>query len=191
MKRYSSQTVLRKMTEKNELKYYPLYHGMRSKKTSDEIKKEGFCSYSNPINERKNIVDALKYFKKEKLLTTEGKRGSVIREIVAEITHNLKKSRLNTWATTNKESACAWWAHTNPEHITLVLDAAGISAEEIDSYLRNRFGDECYSVKLKMTSLGSSPNFNTGLNCIPANLIELVEKCDECKFTGKEHKKKD
>jgi len=173
--------------------YYPTYHGMRSKRTPENIKKEGFCSYGTPIDEKKNIVDALKHFGKEKLLTTSREQGGKsyrVRSIVDEIMYKLGKHRLNTWATTSKEAPCSWWSHANPEHISLVLDAAGVNADEIEEYLKDKFGSNCYNVKLKITSLGTNPNFNTGLNCIPSSLIDLIEECEECKYTGKEHKKR-
>lgn len=170
---------------------YSLYHGMRSKRTPEDIKKEGFCSYGTPIDERINIIDALKHFGKEKLLTVKGGKGYRVRSIMDEVMRDLGKNRLNTWATTDKEAACEWWAHANPEHITLVLDAAGVEPEEIEKYLKEKFGSNCYNIKLKITSLGTNPNFNTGLNCIPPSLIKKIEECNECRYTGKAHKKKD
>ncbi len=174
-----------------EWKDFPLFHGMRSKKTPEQIKKEGFCSYGTPIDEKKNIVDALKHFGKEKLLTVKGGKGYRVRSLVNEVMYELGKNRLNTWATTSEEAPCAWWAQANPEHISLVLDAAGIKPKEVEKYLKDKFGSNCYNVKLKITSLGTNSNFNTGLNCIPPSLIDIIKECDECMYTGKEHKKKD
>ncbi len=45
-----------------------LFHGRRSKKSIEELKKEGFCAYVSPEDEAKLIIDALKHFGKEKLL---------------------------------------------------------------------------------------------------------------------------
>jgi hypothetical protein len=173
------------MQEEDKVPQYPLYHGMRSKKSADQIKREGFCAYGSPIDEKKNIVDALRYFGKEKLLTTEGRKGDRIRSTIREIQ---EPSRRVVWATTSQDAPCAWWAHANPEHTSLPLHQIDIEPEKIDKYLREKFGSNCYNVKLKMIARGQYPNFNTGINCIPPNLIDGIETCKECKFTGKEHK---
>lgn len=167
-----------------EAPYLQLYHGMRSKKSPEQIKKEGFCAYSTPIDEKKNIVDALRYFGKEKLPTTEGRKGDRVRGAIREIK---EPERRVVWATTNKDAPCAWWSRSNPEHISLTLSQIDIEPEKIDKYLREKFGNNCYNVKLKITSRGGSSNFNTGINCIPPNLIDKVEECKKCQFTGREH----
>lgn len=172
------------MQDEDDEQYYNLYHGMRSKKSVDQIKKEGFCAYSTPVDEKKNIIDALRYFGKEKLLTTKGGKGDRVRGAIREI---LEPERRLVWATTDKDIACAWWSHSNPEHVSLTLHQIDIEPEKIDKYLREKFGSNCYNVKLKMTSSEENPNFNTGINCIPPSFIVNVEKCKECKFTGKEH----
>jgi hypothetical protein len=171
--------------DKDNVPQYPLYHGMRSKKSADQIKREGFCAYGSFIDEKKNIVNALIYFGKEKLLTTEGRKGYRVRSAIREIRD---PQRRVVWTTTNKDAPCAWWSHSNPEHISLPLHQIDIDPEKIDKYLSEKFGHDCYNVKLKMTARGQYPNFNTGINCIPPNLIDSIEKCKECKFTGKEHK---
>ena len=168
-----------------ETQDYKLYHGIRSKKSPQQIKKEGFCAYGTPIDERKNIIDALKYFGKEKFLTTEGRKGDRVRGAIREIKD---PERRVVWATTSKDASCTWWSHSNPEHISLTLHQIDIEPEKIDKYLREKFGDNCYNIGLKMTSRVEHTNFNTGINCIPPNLINSVEKCEQCKFTGKEHK---
>ena len=168
-----------------EIQDFKLYHGIRSKQSPEQIKKEGFCAYGTVVDERKNIIDALKYFEKEKFLTTEGRKGDRVRSAIREIKD---PERRVVWATTNKDAACAWWSHSNPEHISLPLHQIDIEPEKIDKYLKEKFGNNCYNIKLKMTSRVESTNFNTGINCIPPNLIENVEKCEQCKFTGKEHK---
>jgi len=184
------------LTEKEiSEQYYPLFHGMRSKKTPEQIKKEGFCAYGSPIDEEKNIVDALKYFGKEKLLHSRKRKGALISLLINEVNPRYqdmpyRTNRRNVWASTNKESACEWWSHANPEHVSMALSYAGIEPEEIEKYIKEKFGSNCYNVELKMTSLGTNPNFNTGLNCIPPSLIKKIEECSECKYTGKEHKKK-
>ncbi len=171
--------------EKDEMSQYPLYHGMRSKKSADQIKKEGFCAYGSPIDEKKNIIEAIRHFGKEKLLTTEGRKGDRIRGAIREIR---EPERRVVWATTTKDAPCEWWAHSNPEHISLTLHQIDIDPEKIDRYLGEKFGYNCYNVKLKMTAQGQYPNFNIGINCVPPNLIDSTEKCKWCKFTGKEHK---
>lgn len=168
-----------------EVPYYPLYHGMRSKKSPEQIKKEGFCAYGTVVDERKNIIDALRYFGKEKLLTTEGRKGDRVRCAIREIKN---PERRVVWATTSEDASCAWWSHSNPEHISLTLSMIDIEPEKINKYLKEKFGSNCYNVKLKMTSRGTSGNFNTGINCIPPYFIDSIEECKQCKFTGKEHK---
>jgi hypothetical protein len=159
--------------EKDEVPQYPLYHGMRSKKSADQIKREGFCAYGSPIDEKKNIIDALRYFGKEKLLTTEGRKGDRVRSAIREIR---EPERRVVWVTTSQDA------------VSLPLHQIDIEPEKIDKYLREKFGSNCYNVKLKMTARGQYTNFNTGINCIPSSFIVSIEKCKECKFTGKEHK---
>lgn len=165
---------------------YPLYHGIRSKKTSDQIKKEGFCTFSTKVDMKKEIMLALKYFGKEKLATIEKGKGYFVQNMIREVSG---ESRRNIWATTRKEAGCEWWSQANPEAVSLLLYHIDIEPEKIDKYLSERFGNNCYNIKLKITSEPSS-NFNTGLDCMPPNLIDKIEEC-ECKYTGKEHKKKD
>jgi len=179
------------MQDKSDVPYipsYPLYHGKRSNKTPEQIKKEGFCVYGSSVDERKNIVEALRYFGKEKLLTTEGRRGDRVRSAIREISDPYSDSRRSLWATTEKDAPCKWWAHSNPEHISLTLHQIDIEPEKIDKYLKEKFGTNCYNIKLKITARGEALNFNTGLNCIPPNLIESIEKCKQCQYTGREHK---
>lgn len=102
---------------KDDVPQYSLFHGMRSKKSADQIKREGFCAYGSPIDERKNIIDALRHFGKEKLLTTEGRKGYRVRSTIREI-H--EPERRIVWATTEEDAPCSWWAHSNPEHISLI-----------------------------------------------------------------------
>ena len=168
------------------IEQYSLYHGIRTKKSPEQIKKEGFCKYGTEIDMKKEIMDALKYFGKEKLATVEKGKGYLVQSMIREVSG---KTRRNVWATTHEEAVCEWWASASPEHISLLLQLIGIEPEKIDKYLSERFGNNCYKVKLKITAEPSS-NFNTGLDCIPPNLIDKIEEC-ECKYTGKEHKKKD
>jgi len=161
---------------------YPLFHGMRSKKTEDQIQREGFCSYGSPIDEARHIISALRHFGREKLITANSGRSVRIRQLIAEV--RLSKGRLNTWASTDINATCSWWSRANPEHVSLALNFAGISEKVIDRYLKETFGNNCYSVELKMTSLHPERNFNTGLNCVPPNLIRKVKKCKTCDYSG-------
>jgi len=169
-------------------KEFNLYHGIRTNKTIKQIKKEGYCKYGTKVDIKKEIVLALKYFGKEKLVTTHSGKGDLVRNMIREVS---EKGRRNIWTTTNPEAGCAWWAHASPEHISLLLNYAEIKPEKIDKYLSEKYGKNCYNIKLKMTSLGHNLNFNTGLECIPPNFIDSIEECKKCKYTGKEHKNKE
>lgn len=164
---------------------FNLYHGIRTNKTPEQIKKEGYCKYGTKIDMKKEIKLALKHFGKEKLTTTQGRKGDLVRSMIREVSD---KERRNIWTTTNPKAGCEWWAHASPEHISLLLHQINIEPEKIDKYLSEKYGKNCYNIKLKMTSLGSNPNFNTGLDCIPPNLIDSIEECKDCKYTEKEHK---
>lgn len=168
------------MTEKDEVPQLPLYHGMRTNKTPDQIKKDGICTFESKIDMKKEIVLALKHFGKEKLLTVEGGKGYRVRRYLKQAESEFRR---NIWASTDKDAACDWWAHANPEIISWMLHEIDIEPEKIDKYLSERFGNKCYNVRLKTTSRGQSSDFNTGLDCIPSNLIELIEECEECKYT--------
>lgn len=170
----------------NNIPQYNLYHGMRSKKSADQIKREGFCAYGTSVDERKNIIDALRYFGKDKLLTTAGRKGDFVRGAIREVSSPDSERRRSVWATTSKDAGCKWWSHANPEHISLMLHQIDIEPEKIDKYLSGKFGNKCLNVKLKMTSRGQETNFNTGLNCIPPHFIESVETCKKCQYTGRE-----
>jgi len=164
---------------------FPLYHAIRTNKSMEQIKKEGFCKYGTEIDMKKEVMIALKHFGKEKLATISKGKGYLVQSMLKEVSD---KYRRNIWTTTSKEAGCGWWAHASPEHISLLLYHIGIEHEKIDKYLSERYGKNCYNIKLKITSLGQNPNFNTGLDCIPANFIDFIEECKDCKYTGKEHK---
>ena len=161
---------------------YPLFHGMRSKKSEEEILRNGFCAYKSPVDESREIRLALKFFGKENLLSSHSSRGYRIRMLMNEM--RLSKRRLNAYASTNIDATCNWWARANPEHVSLALNFAGIPDNVIDRYLKDRFGENCYTVELKLTSKESNPNFNLGMNCIPPNLIRTVKKCRSCDYSG-------
>jgi len=160
---------------------YPLYHGMRSKKTADQIKKEGFCSY-NENNEAETILRALKVFNKNPD-NIKGYDGDLIRMNIETVNTPHRKV---TWASADKTAACGWWAHANPEHISDSLFHAGVEPRQINDYLNKQYGNKCYSVKLRkhveMSPANPPPNVNIGLNCIPPEMIEEVRKCGFCDF---------
>jgi hypothetical protein len=170
---------------------------MRSKKSADQIKKEGFCAYGSPVDEKKAIMDALKYFGKEKILHQQSTKGELVRSQINEITEKSGKGRLVVWGTTASAAACDWWARANPEHISLTLQHAGVDETDIARYLDEHYGTNCYQVELelkltetqkKQLRLGSPLNFNTGKRCISPNEIKDVKKCKTCKFTSQVEK---
>lgn len=173
-----------------------LFHGMRSKKSAEQIKKEGFCSYGSPVDEKKAIITALKHFGKEKILHQKSQKGELLRGMINEITEKNSKGRLYTWGTTVDNAPCAWWAIANPEHISLTLHYAGISEQDINKYLSEKYGTNCYRIKLdlKLNELEEKylrhthNNFNTKKRCIlPHEIIEII-KCKSCNYTGQEIK---
>ena len=167
---------------------YSLYHGMRSKKSPEQIRREGFCAYDPNADLSKDIIDALRHFKKENILREDESNidAETIRTNIRTIRDPFRKA---TWATTYSDRPCGWWAHANPEHISESLSHAGISPTEIDKYLREKYGDRCYNVKLKLTKEYQWKNANTEINCIPPELIDSVEECKDCRYTGKYHGK--
>lgn len=168
----------------NDDPQYPLYHGLRTNKTIEQIKKEGFCTFGTKVDMKKEVMLALKYFGKEKLATVSKGKGYYAQSMLRDVS---SKYRRTIWATNDKEAACRWWAHANPESISLLLQQIDIPPEKVDKYLSERFGKNCYNIKLKMTSY-PSPNFNTRLECVSPNLIDSIEECKDCKYTGKERK---
>jgi len=168
-----------------------LFHGMRSKKSAEQLKKEGFCSYGSPVDEKKAIVNALKYFNKEKVLHQQSTKGELVRSMINEITEKQSKGRLSTWATSVEKATCDWWSRANPEHISLVLGHVGIDEKHIDEYLNEVYGKNCYSVELnlKLTELQQKilrhtfTNFNTNKRCILPSEIKEVRKCKSCDYS--------
>ena len=120
-----------------------------------------------------------------KILKTEIPRKTTPIDIERRIKNRHEKRR-NTYATTNESSPCTWWSKANPEHISIVLNMAGVPPEQINKYLNEKFGNNCYNVELKTTAEHHDPNFNTHLNCIPPYLIKNVRKCKRCVYTGRE-----
>lgn len=170
-----------------------LFHGMRSKKSAEQIKKEGFCSYGSPVDEKKAIIDALKHFGKEIILHQQSRKGELVRSQINEITEKHGKGRLSTWATTEKDAPCNWWARANPEHISLALGHSGVSEKDTAKYLDDKYGKNCYNVELDLKSTedierrskfgSSSINYNTNKNCIKPSEIKDVKKCKSCNYT--------
>lgn len=165
--------------------YHSLYHGIRTNKTPDQIKRHGFCvTYLTPVDAKKEVLTALRHFGKEKLLTLSGGKGSLIRQ---ELEMMKSAHRRNVWATTEEKSVCEWWANANPEHISQVLQFADINPNDINRYLNEKYGKNCLEIKMKIDTLGTNSNFNTGLSCIPPELIDEVKKCKSCVYTGVAH----
>lgn len=92
---------------------YPLFHGMRSKKTAEQIKREGFCVYTEN-NEPEAILRALKAFGKE-VNNIKGYDGDLIKMNIETVNDPHRKV---TWASADRTAACGWWANANPEHIS-------------------------------------------------------------------------
>lgn len=160
---------------------YPLYHGMRSKKTSEQIKKEGFCSYTEN-NEAEAILRALDTFGKDPN-NIKGYDGDLIRMNIETVN---KPHRKVTWASADRTAACGWWSHANPEHISDSLYHAGVEPRKINEYLNTQYGNKCYVVKLRkhieMSPANPPPNVSTGINCIPPDTIDEVRECGFCNY---------
>jgi len=150
-----------------------LYHGRRTKESVEDITKRGFCTLL-PVNYKKSIIDALKYFGKEKIITTSGMRGDYIRQLISEVSN---PDRASIYASTDSNSSCLW-ANRNPEHISLALEGAGISQENIDKYLIEKFGT-CKIIEL-IDTYPKNINLNLLKRCIKPEEIKKVEKCDRC-----------
>ena len=110
----------------------PLYHGVRTK-NPERIRKEGICTFRTLIDTRREIIIALKYFGKHKLLYTVGGRGELIRGQLIEMQDPARRTIYLT--SMGKEAACSW-ATRNPEFVSLTLSNIDISNEEIYRYLR-------------------------------------------------------
>lgn len=153
-----------------------LWHGLRSKLSSDELHRRGFCTFRTWIDGRRAITKALEYFGKKKLLTIT---QSKVHDFVDEIS---REGRLCIWVTTYREDA-AHYANRNPEIIFLMLHFAGVSDYDVLKYLRIEFGKP-YRVKLKFkpTALDlfrNAANIPTFKMCIRPDEIELVEECTD------------
>lgn len=160
---------------------YPLFHGMRSRKTAEQIKREGFCSYTEN-NESEAILRALKAFGKE-VNHIKGYDGDLIRMNIETVNDPHRKV---TWASADRTAACGWWAHANPEHISDSLFHAGVEPEQINEYLNENYGNKCYAAKLKkyveMSPANPPPNVSIDMNCIPPEMIDKVKECGFCDY---------
>ncbi len=160
---------------------YPLYHGMRSHKTSEQIKKEGFCAYGE--DEKQNIIKALKFFGKEDAINQKGYDGDLIRMNLETVDRPHRKV---VWTSADRTAACGWWAHANPEHVSDSLIHAGVSPEQVNEYLAKEYGKNCYIVKLKeyvgFSPANPPPNVSLNTNCVSPEMIDNVKQCGFCDY---------
>lgn len=171
-----------------------LFHGRRSDKSAEELKKEGFCAYGSPEDETNSIIDALKHFGKEKLLKKRDTAGWLIQNQLEQISEKQRKGRLSTYATTVEDAPCKWWARANPEHISLVLDVAGVKDKDIDKYLKEKYGKNCYTIELDLALTKEQEeelefrylDYNTGKRCILPSEIKEIRKCKNCNYSNRQ-----
>jgi hypothetical protein len=160
---------------------YPLYHGMRSHKSAEEIKKEGFCAYGD--NEKENILKALKFFNKLYTINQKGYDSDLIRMNLETVDRPHRKV---AWASADRTAACGWWANANPEHISDSMLHAGVDPKQINTYLNKEYGKNCYIVKLKQrvefSPSNPPPNVSLNKNCIIPKMIEDVRQCGFCNY---------
>jgi len=161
---------------------YPLFHGMRSRRTAEQIKREGFCSYNEP-NEAQAILRALNFFGKRVEDLPEGFSKDTIKMNIETVDTPRRKA---TYASADRTAACGWWAHANPEHISESLYRADVDPRYINKYLNRQYGDKCYVVKLKkyveMSPVNPPPNVSIEQNCIPPEMIDDVRECGFCNY---------
>lgn len=150
----------------------PLYHGVRTK-NPERIRREGICSFRTLIDTRREIIIALKYFGKQKLLYTAGSRGELIRALITEMQD---PTRRTIYLTSMGEEAACSWATRNPEFVSLTLSNVGISNKDIYRYLTDRYG-EPYVIKLKETYPVKETNICSYQRCLLPGEIESVESC--------------
>lgn len=157
----------------------PLYHGIRTK-NPNRIRKEGICAFRTMVDTRIEIREALRYFKKEKLMFTVGGRGEFIRRSINEMSN--PRRRVIYLTSFDRESACSW-AQRNPEFIYLTLVHAGFDKEEVGSekyeifrYLTKKYG-EPYIIKLKETYPVPDNNISSHQRCLSPDEIESIERC--------------
>jgi len=159
----------------------PLYHGFRSKLSPEEIRKHGVSTLTNPLDARKEIVYALRFFGKEYLLRSSSQAGQTVRGFIEEMSRSERRS---VWVSTFGDRACNW-SMRNPEFLSLALRFAGVNDKDIFSYLDRRFGHR-YSIKLKLTWPVQTTNSNTGTSFIPGEFIESVSNCDNVPYPARE-----
>lgn len=171
-----------------------LFHGRRSNKSIEELKKEGFCAYGSPEDETRLIIGALRHFGKEKLLKKRDATGILIQNQLEQISEKQRKGRLSAYATTAEEAPCNWWARANPEHISLILNSAGVDDKEIDKYLKEKYGKNCYNIELDLALTKEQEeelefryiDYNTGKRCISPAEIKEIRKCKSCNYSNKQ-----
>lgn len=157
---------------------FPLYHGVRTNKSEDEIKKHGLCYPQKSLHE--DIVKALNYFNKyDTAMKLEGWEGLLVRHTIEKIDDEHRKA---IWVTADKLAPCRWWAHANPEPISEVLYRVGVSKKDINEYLNKNYGKNCYSIKLKKHINVLVPDYRLNEKCITSDMINSVHKCGYCNY---------
>jgi hypothetical protein len=109
-----------------------LYTGTRQKKTIQEIKKEGFCTFS-PEGARRRAIDVAEKALGRKL--TDEEYSEVCFYALPDA-----PSRWSVYATmVSKETACSW-AERNPECVYLSLIHCGLDHIDAVKWLEKEFG---------------------------------------------------
>lgn len=152
----------------------PLYHGLRTK-NPDVIFEKGFCAFVTRYDAREEILKALRYFGKERLIRIEGMRGELIRHELAMMGRVYRRTIHVT--TDGKVGACCW-AERNPEFIYFTLHHAGIDDEDTYNYLSETYGAQ-YVISLKETYPIPNPNLSLRQQCLPPEQIESIEPCHD------------
>lgn len=170
-----SEDYLNFLAKKGEKpKQLQLWHGTRRRETPEEVKAKGICTFKSEVEGRLQIIQALRHFGKEKLLTTTGTTGQHLQSLMAEIS---SRRRRVIWATTLEDRVCGWSAR-NPEIVLLALSAAQVPSSDIAKYLRGKYG-RCYKIKLRHTVPINYPNIPLNSMCLKPEDIESVEECGE------------
>lgn len=160
-----------------------MVHGTRQKKTPEQIKREGICSWETPQSAIIELAEAAEHFG----LLKKKKARDWYRCFIGEMS---SEHRLNIYASTYTESSCGW-AVRSPEFISLMLGYSGIPREKIAEYLGQRFGKP-YRIKTRISPTvlqylaNAGANINTGRRCIRPEDIIAVEECPvDLDFFGK------
>lgn len=168
-----------------------IWHGTRRKETPEEIKRKGFCTWSNPVDVLHEVVEALDHF---------GKLDKIKDEMVQnQLSHICRFGYGKGFYVDveNEESQMQWgkgwhplsgktrftrtcsYANNNPEVVSSTLACAGVEPEKINQYLREKYGKP-YAIKLKGT-IKTFPmlNLQTPCLCFEPEDIEEVYECPE------------